>query len=147
MPPVSKVLGNDAKVDPFMLVKWYMLMHVVQDWHTKLTAVSGDMRRSEEKTTKDMMSFAHQLMMMSKMLKANLNDIGRLESRLAVIEGTPTPSLSLSSRLWRSVVLAAQQESLCCLARRELHAGSSGGRGRRRLPLKIWGECHQWLCG
>ena len=96
MPPVSKVLGNDAKVDPFMIVKWYMLMHVVQDWHTKLTAVSGDMRRSEEKTTKDMMSFAHQLMMMMKMLKANSNDIGRLQSRLAVIEGTPTPSPTLS---------------------------------------------------
>ena len=39
MPPVSKVLGNDAKVDPMMVVKWYMLMQVVQDWHTRLTGV------------------------------------------------------------------------------------------------------------
>ena len=60
MPPVSKVLVNDAKVDAMMVVKWYMLMQVVQDWHTRLTAVSGQVRRSEEKTTKDLMSFAHQ---------------------------------------------------------------------------------------
>ena len=68
MPPLSKVLRDEPKVNPMTFVTWAMLTPVVSDWHTKLTAVSGHLRSNEEKTTKDMMSFAHQLMMMSKML-------------------------------------------------------------------------------
>ena len=102
MPPLSKVLRDEPKVNPMTFVTWAMLTNVVSDWHTKLTAVSGHLRSNEEKTTKDMMSFAQQMMMMLKMLKANANDIDRMQSRLAVLEDgagatdkrTPSPILS-----------------------------------------------------
>ena len=106
MAPVSKVLrdgskGDESTMNPMMFVTMAMLMSVAHEWHTKLTAVSGHVRSNNEKTTKDMMYVAQQLMMMKNMLMAIGNAVAELKSRVAVIEDagatnqyTPPPTVS-----------------------------------------------------
>ena len=58
MPPLSKVLRDEPKVNPMTFVTWAMLTPVVSDWHTKLTAVSSGAPSDAEHTGKKIKSSA-----------------------------------------------------------------------------------------
>ena len=100
MPP-SKVPGNDAKVDPATFVKWYMLMAVVKEWHTKISAVSCHVRRNEEKITKlEQITdpIPQQMMMLLKMFQEIANEFNRMKLQLAVlVDGAGADKRSTSS--------------------------------------------------